>query len=771
MKHALLAAVLLTLATHAAPDNTFLADQVRRSEQTIKRYHSLPPDMAVRGLFSCAFVFAEAGVLPEELEFALATGARMQDRDKESRTYGNLRWDWQDGAVLDGNAVEFCMQYAVLIRLRHGDQLTPKAKATLDEILEYAIEGCLRHRVPESYTNIALMNAENLILLGEVLNRPDVLQEGKERLNEICNYTAECGIHEYDSPTYYGTDLECLLLTRQFVRDEDVRKQVDVLLDLFWTDLAANWYAPAAKLGGARSRDYDYLSGLGYLDGFLLMAGWLPEGTPRVSLPLVALLTDWKPADRFRELNGQYPRLVEQRYGAGLLDVRTLYATPGIALSTAGSNYGSMDLPLCLDFANPDRQSVRGYFIPDARRDPYGKKRIPAGGGHDKTLHLQPFWAGIQQQTDALGLVIYRDRDYPANPPSLESHFVFPTALDEIRVGDEVIQLTEGQSLLRELKSGEAVFLRRGQAVAGIRVPWTRGLDGSAAPVALVFDGNDYGAARITVGHHSFWGLGSTEAKPGAAFWIRVADGLDEAGYAAWRAAFTASSAEATADGANVSVRVAGTEGPLALATAAPFSGCLNVEPKPHDHILAVNGKELGRELLRTLPGVRERSERLAQATSIAIASDKPTIWEAESGVNTGGMRIDQDNDAFGSAFAWVPGRPGERGGRGSAHLSFKIGVPADGTYYLWGRVQAPTPDDDSFYVSITSPTAEPLNRADWPLGTHLEWEWTPLGLAGDPGPSPLHLPKGEYQLQISCREDGARLDRLLLTTDPEYRP
>ena len=50
MKHALLAALLVAVAAHAASDNALLADQVRRSEQTIKRYHSLPPDMAVRGL-------------------------------------------------------------------------------------------------------------------------------------------------------------------------------------------------------------------------------------------------------------------------------------------------------------------------------------------------------------------------------------------------------------------------------------------------------------------------------------------------------------------------------------------------------------------------------------------------------------------------------------------------------------------------------------------------------------------------------------------------
>jgi hypothetical protein len=622
--------------------------------------------------------------------------------------------------------------------------------------------------VPESYTNIALMNAENLILLGETLNRPEVLREGKERLSDICHYTWECGIHEYDSPTYYGVNLECLMLLRQFARDSEVREQTDALLDIFWADLAGNWYAPAGKLGGARSRDYDYLRGLGILDSYVFMAGWLPEDTPRVSVPLPALLTDWRPDPRYLAMNGQYPRLVEQRYGSGLLDVRTMYATPGIALSTAGSNYGSMDLPLCVDFAQSDRNAVRGYFIPDARRDPYGKKRIPAGGGHEKTLHLTPFWAGIQRRADALGLVVYRDHDYPANPPSLESHFVFPANLDEVRVGEEIVSLAEGKPFFRELVPGEAVFLRQGKALAGIRVPWTRGLDGNIAPVALVHDGNSHGAARITVGHHSFWGLDSTEGKPGAAFWIRVADDLGDAEQAAWRAALSTSSAEATTEGDNISVQVAGSDGPLTLSTAAPFLGCLKVEPEPHGHILAINGTEYARERLAALPAVRQRREALDQAGAVTVNAEGATFWEAEAGVAAGGMRIEQDNEAFGGSFVWVPGRSGERGGRSGARLVCRLVVPKDGTYYLWGRVQAPTPDDDSFFVTITSPASEPIRRTDWHLGTHEGWEWTPFG-GGQP--MPLQLAAGEYQLQLFCREDGAKIDRFLLATDPEYQP
>ena len=763
---------LLAAGATVAQENSQLAEEVKRCEDRIKRYRSLPKNLSSRALFTCAFVFAEAGVNPEGIEFALDTGARMQDRDKASRGYGNLRWDWEDGAVLDYNAVEFCMQYGALLRLRHWDKLTPKAKETLTEIFEYAIEGCMRHRVPESYTNIALMNAENLILLGEILGREDVLKEGKARLNEICNYTYECGIHEYDSPTYYGVDIECLMIIHEFAEDTEARQQAKVLLDLFWTDLAANWYAPAAKLSGARSRDYNYLRGTGLLDNYVRMAGWLPEDTPRTSLPLVALLTGHRPDARFQTLcETVYPRLVEQRYGSSPLDVRTNYVTKGIALSAAGTNYGSMDLPLSIDFASEDRQAIRGYFIPDARRDPYGKKRIPAGGGHEKTLHLKPFWAATQRRVDALGMVVYRDHDYPPAPASLESHFVFPVALDEIRVGEDIIQLIEGESLLRVLKPNEAVFLRQGQAVAGIRVPWTRGMDGSRSPVALVYDGNSHGAARITVGHHSFWGLGGTEAKSGAAFWLRVGDELGDAAYATWRAAFTASVAEATQDETTVTIRVVGADGPLALSTAAPYAGCMAVEPDPHKYILAINGEDHGRKLLAALPGVRQRREKLSGAKPITVAAKGNTLWEAEAGVNSGGMRVDKDNDAFGGQFVWTPGRPGERGGRKNARLTCKLSITQTGTYYLWGRVLAATQDDDSFFVTIASPTSEPIRRADWHIGTHDEWEWTPLGLNRDPGPTPLQLPKGEYRLDLSCREDGSKIDQILITTDPAYQP
>jgi hypothetical protein len=37
-------------------------------------------------------------------------------------------------------------------------------------------------------------------------------------------------------------------------------------LNLFWTDVALNWFPPAQRLAGANSRTYDCLHGLGELD-------------------------------------------------------------------------------------------------------------------------------------------------------------------------------------------------------------------------------------------------------------------------------------------------------------------------------------------------------------------------------------------------------------------------------------------------------------------------------------------------------------------------
>ena len=764
--------LLLTLALTSSlcaqlPDQAEMVSHAAAGDGTWTKANELSPNLSSRELFTYALALCEAGEKLDRLETLLEVAARMQDRDEASRGYGNFRWSWQDGSVLDYNAVEFCMQAEAIIRIKHHAAVPEAARKTLDELLDYAVEGCLRHRVPESYTNIALMNAENLILLGEALEKPEIAQEGQARLDRVVLYTWEFGIHEYVSPTYYGTDLDCLVLLEAFTQSDRVREQARALLELFWTDIALNWHEPSQRLAGARSRDYDYLRGLGYLDTQLWANGWLP-GEARGGASLVyPALAEWRPPERLRELNGTYPRTVKQSWGISVSQSRTHHLLPDVTLSSSGANYGAMDMPLTVDFPGTREKDLRCYFIPDARRDPYGKKKIPAGP-HEKTLHLKPFFAAVQETTDALALVVYRDRDLEESTGTLESHFVMPLDVDELWVGDQRIPVDPTVPMARELERGEALVIRKGTAAVGIRVPWARSLEGADAPTALVYDGNEHGAMRLTVAHHSFWGVDAPESSAAAALWVRVGSGLDsDDALATWRQAFA--NAEASAEADDGSIRISA-HGGLTLATSAPYAGCSEMTPTPSRAILEFNGEDLGKEILGGIEPVKTHEAQLATAPADAISVAEGAYLEVEAGTVVAPMEVGEDEGASGGKFVWAPGEPGERGGSGGT-VTWRLHVAREGTYRIWGRVMAPTPDDDSFYVRVFSDTAEPVNMADWHIGTHADWEWTPVALARDTAPTPIILPAGDVSLQLRVREDGAKIDRLFVTPDGDAVP
>ena len=256
--------------------DSILHDSLAHDERVWREVASDPirDALASRDIFAYALGLCETKTHPDRLERLFDVAARMQDRDAKSPTFGNFHWSWRDPSVYDPNADDFCMQCAAPLWLRHGESLPASAKAKLREILELAVEGLLRHRVKETYTNIALMNACDLILLGESLDKPAAAEEGYLRLDAVCWCIWDEGVHEYVSPTYYGTDLDDLTILADFCRRERGRAQARALLELFWTDIALNWFPPAEKLAGAQSRTYDYLQGLGYLDQQLMANEW-----------------------------------------------------------------------------------------------------------------------------------------------------------------------------------------------------------------------------------------------------------------------------------------------------------------------------------------------------------------------------------------------------------------------------------------------------------------------------------------------------------------
>ena len=735
-----------------------------------------PEKLSARALFAYALVLAEARQHPERLERLFDLAAQMQDRDRASRQFGNFRWYWSDEKVADANAVDFCMRGGSLLWLKHREFIPSSARAPLRELLDLGVEGSMRHHVAPSYSNIALMNAGNLILLGEALGHTNAANEGYARLDDFVRYTWDNGVHEFVSPTYTGVDLDALVTVEAFCRRDSGRTQARALLELFWTDIAANWFPPAQKLAGAHSRTYDYLRGLGYLDVQLRLNGWIDGPLPRDVDVIYGAQARWHPPESLRTMSQQLPRLVRQIWGPDTVQARTHLLLPDITISTIATSYGGrMDMPLTVDFPG-ERTAVRGYFIADGRADPYGKNKIPAGP-HQKAFHLDPFWTAAQQQRDALGLVVYRVKDLPTNATTLASHFVLPLVAGEFWVGDRQVTFDAAKPGRVPVNAGEVVAVRVGGGVLGLRVPWARGLDGKAASAVLVFDGNKFGAVRFTVQHSDESRVPIAAALEsltpvGAALWLRVENGLTNASaFRDWRREFAQARADAKVAGDAIQLRAAGVDGAVALRAAKPWARAASIEPAPSRAVLEINGRDAGREILGSLEVVRQWRAAVNHSTIIIPAGNHGVYWEAESGLVRPRMVVGDDPTASGGKFVWPPGEPGDRGAVTHGIVSWRLQVAKAGTYFIWGRVLTPTPTDDSFFVHLANTSSVLTDQATWSLGTHLRWEWTPLNLGEAKGATPLNLPAGEATLELRVREDGAKIDRLFLTTDAKARP
>ncbi len=141
--------------------------------------------------------------------------------------------------------------------------------------------------------------------------------------------------------------------------------------------------------------------------------------------------------------------------------------------------------------------------------------------------------------------------------------------------------------------------------------------------------------------------------------------------------------------------------------------------------------------------------------------------FEAENAVSlTAPFQIADDALASGGKFIFVPNGNGNATKPGKVMATYTVNLTQDGQYILFGRVIAPTTVDDSFYVQID-------NGADitWDLTNGTAWHWDKVRDRGTSGPVKLNLKAGLHTIKIKWREDGAKLDTLLLTSDLNYVP
>lgn len=139
-------------------------------------------------------------------------------------------------------------------------------------------------------------------------------------------------------------------------------------------------------------------------------------------------------------------------------------------------------------------------------------------------------------------------------------------------------------------------------------------------------------------------------------------------------------------------------------------------------------------------------------------------IWqqEAETGLLTPPMAVATDVDA--SACHYVADTTTWSEGR----VTFAFYAPTTGDYYLWARVMGLDWERNSFTVVVDNLPATMIEIA--PVNGQWTWDYQRISSTAQVG-QPFVLAAGAHSIQFQRREAGARLDIVLMTTDPLLVP
>jgi hypothetical protein len=184
-------------------------------------------------------------------------------------------------------------------------------------------------------------------------------------------------------------------------------------------------------------------------------------------------------------------------------------------------------------------------------------------------------------------------------------------------------------------------------------------------------------------------------------------------------------------------------------------------------HTLTVKQREDGARLDKIL--VTNDLSMTAAELETMPSGDEENIWiEAEDGDIYAPMEIAGDATASAGGYIWAPEGDGNlyTSSKNGGRVEYRFDVPTGGDYVIWGRVMAPDSGSDSFYVRVDG------SEMTWHTkqSDNGKWTWDVVSQRNvnddrnASNPLVYHLSAGTHTLTIKQREDGARLDKILVT-------
>ena len=200
-----------------------------------------------------------------------------------------------------------------------------------------------------AYTNIYLMRAVSMILLGEAVADAKAADTGYAQLDAWIAYTRKAGIHEFDSPTYYCTDLNSLRHRLPLRRPPGRGRSSGRSSIISGPTSPPTTSSPTSCLTGPHSRNYDFLHSWGGLDFYLYAEGFCRRQPRPPPGPGESVRCCWRasekayhPPQNLYALAAEPRAWSESRWDTDPNRTRYNYITPDFAIGSAsGGDYGA----------------------------------------------------------------------------------------------------------------------------------------------------------------------------------------------------------------------------------------------------------------------------------------------------------------------------------------------------------------------------------------------------------------------------------------------
>ena len=299
-----------------------------------------------------------------------------QDVDESSKTFGNFRWWYGEDRVHDRNAVAFMSPWLAHISMEYGEKLTAENAKRLQAALARCINGVHAHSSGPDYTNIWLLKAASLLLIGRAIGQPELQNDAAERLDQWIAYTAENGVSEYNSPCYNAVNVYALEWIYHYATDKTLRAKTARCLDYFYADIFQNWHWEAEIGAGTHSRAYvkDRATGKSLVAFLLFKQCGQPLNQPLASFHNVFAVNDYPVPEKIRALGakaGMHPFRLRYRILQGEKAVDcTLFMTPQFSLATQNgrrpvyNDRDIWDIPFKITYAGTKTERRASYVLP-----------------------------------------------------------------------------------------------------------------------------------------------------------------------------------------------------------------------------------------------------------------------------------------------------------------------------------------------------------------------------------------------------------------------